>query len=37
MISRLNEILLFFFPILFVSTSFLVNIRKEKGFRTNHL
>ena len=38
MISRLNEIvLLFSFPILSVSTSFLVNIGKEMalpGFRT---
>ena len=37
MISRLNEILLFSFPILFVSTSFLVNIGKEMslpGFRS---
>ena len=37
MISRLNEILLFdSFPILFVSTSFLVNFGKEMslpGFR----
>ena len=40
MVSRLNEILLFFisFPILFVSTSFLVYIGKEMsllGFRIN--